>query len=128
MANVDKTRGRDLLRKRGVAPYVLQGGADQLVNRWRAFVESVERGYTMGLDDYRNDLDIRTLLAAAGLSAEVADEDARLRSLLVNTRQAVWESDAPGAFWVCGYPRNAGAELLADLRAQGLAPSGRCAS
>ena len=127
MANVDNTRVRALLRKRGVAPHVIEGGADQLVIRWRAFVEAAERGYSMGLDDYRNDLDVRTLVAAVGLSAQVTAEDARLRLLLVNTRQAVWESDAPGAFWVCGYPRNAGPELLADLRGQGLAPSGRCA-
>ena len=128
MATVDKTAVRALLRKRGAAPHVIEGGADQLIAGWRAFVESVERGYTMGLDDYRNDLDIRTLLAAAGLGAQVAAEDARLRSLLVNSRQAVWESDVSGAFWVCGYPRNAGSELLEDLRALGLAPSGRCAS
>ena len=81
----------------------------------------------LGLDDYRNDLDIRTLVAVTGLSAHVTGEDTRLRSLLVNTRQPVWESDTNDAFWVCGYPRNAGAELMEDLRALGLVPSDRCA-
>ena len=127
MATVDESAVRAILRQRGAASHVIDGGGEQLIARWRAFVESVEVGYTLGLDDYRNDLDIRTLVAVTGLSAHVTGEDTRLRSLLVNTRQPVWESDTNDAFWVCGYPRNAGAELMEDLRALGLVPSDRCA-
>ena len=119
--------GTDKLRKPGSAPRVVEGGPRNLVERWNKFVDSVERGYSFGLDDYRNDLDLRSLIAAAGLASQAAEADKRLRALLVHTRQPVWESDAADAFWVCGYPRNAGDDLLSDLRAQGLAPADRCA-
>ena len=115
------------LRENGYPEHVVKAGRRGLVDRWNKFVDSVERGYTFGLDDYRNDLDLRSLIAAAGLASQVADADKRLRALLVHTRQPVWESDAADAFWVCGYPRNAGDDLLSDLRAQGLAPADRCA-
>jgi hypothetical protein len=118
---------RAALRQLGASPRIVEEGAAGLISGWRKFVESVERGYKFGLDDYRNELDLRTLIAAVGLASQVASEDRRLRALLVNTRQPLWESDAPDAFWVCGYPGNAGDELMSDLRASGLAPSGRCA-
>jgi hypothetical protein len=123
----DEEAVRAALRRLGASPRVIEGGAAGLISGWRKFVESVERGYKFGLEDYRNELDLRTMIDAVGLASEVAGEDQRLRALLVNTRQPLWESDAPDAFWVCGYPRNAGDELMSDLRASGLAPSDRCA-
>jgi len=127
MEAADEESVRAALRQLGASPRVIEGGAGGLISGWRQFVESVERGYKFGLDDYRNELDLRTMIAAVGLAGHVAGEDRRLRALLVNTRQPIWESDAPDPFWVCGYPRNAGDELMSDLRASGLAPSGRCA-
>jgi len=112
---------RRKLRERGVAAHVLRAGADGLIARWRTFVEQAEGGYPLGLDDYRNDLDIRSLIAFTELDSEVAPEDDRFRKLLIHTRQAVWESDTPHAFWVCGYPKNASGALLKDLRREGLA-------
>lgn len=127
MAEFDNEAVRATLRERGASPRVIEGGAEGLLDNWRNFVHSVEQGYKYGLDDYRNDLDIRTLIAVAGLGGHVAAEDSRLRALLVHTRQPIWESDAADPFWVSGYPRNAGEVLMADLRASGLAPSDRCA-
>ncbi len=46
-------------------------GGEGLVRRWRDFVAQVEKGYPLGLDDYRNDLDVRTLIAVTGLDTEV---------------------------------------------------------
>ena len=40
-------------------------GARGLVRRWREFVEQVERGYSLGIEDYRNDLDVRGIIALA---------------------------------------------------------------
>jgi hypothetical protein len=113
---------RDRLRARGAAEYIVREGAAGLLSRWRAFVDAVESGYRFGLDDYRNDLDIRSLIEAAGLADKVAAEDARLRRLLTPAGQAIWSSDAPDAFWVHGYPRNASGELLSDLSAAGIVP------
>jgi hypothetical protein len=109
---------RAMLRRRGVAPHVVRGGAAGLIQAWRLFVEQVEAGYALGLDDYRNDLDIRSLIAAAGLGGEVAEADARLRGMLVRTDLAIWSSNSPDAFWVRGYPANASGDLLADLGAR----------
>ena len=117
MAHPDDDPVRSVLRARGVAPHVVAGGGAGLIEGWRRFVEQVEAGYPLGLDDYRNDLDIRTLLEAAGLGGEVAEEDRRLRGLLTHTGTAIWSSDVKDAFWVRGYPVNAAGELLEDLEA-----------
>jgi hypothetical protein len=112
---------REKLRQRGVAEHVLREGAEGLIAAWRRFVAQVEEGYPLGLDDYRNDLDVRELIAVAGLDAQVSAEDRRLRQALTATDKTIWESDVPEAFWVRGFPGNAAGELLADLRAEGLA-------
>jgi hypothetical protein len=121
VARTDDDPIRAKLRARGAADYIIREGAEGLLARWREFVDAVESGYRFGLDDYRNDLDIRSLIGAVGLSPEVADEDARLRQLLKPVEEPIWSSDAPDAFWVKGYPRNASGELLSDLRAAGFA-------
>ncbi len=120
MAHPNDHSVRAILRARGAADHTVRGGAAGLIEGWRDFVRQVERGYPLGLEDYRNDLDVRTLIEVAQIGSEVADEDARFRRLLTGTSQAVWSSDAPNAFWVMGYPSNAAGELLADLRAESL--------
>ncbi len=110
-----------MLRERGAADHIVREGAEGLLLRWRSFVAHVENGYSLGLEDYRNDLDIRGLIAFTGLDREVSREDDRLRKLLVHTRQAIWTTDNPHAFWVRGYPKNATGALLQDLRREGLA-------
>jgi hypothetical protein len=117
MAHPDDAAVVAVLRARGAAPHVVARGGAGLIEGWRRFVEQVETGYALGLDDYRNDLDIRTLIEAAGLSDEVAEEDRRLRGLLAHTDTAIWSSDVKDAFWVRGYPANASGELLEDLEA-----------
>ena len=109
------------LHENGYPAHIVNAGRAGLIERWRRFVEAVERGYKLGLEDYRNDLDIRSLIAFTELDREVVPEDDRFRKLLIRTRQAVWESDTPHAFWVCGYPKNASGALLKDLRHEGLA-------
>ena len=85
----------------------------------------MEKGYTLGLEDYRNDLDVRAILelAVAGTddpnAAEIQALDDRLKKMLIATDVRVWES-APSPFWDFGYPRNAGPDLIADLGAEGL--------
>jgi len=94
---------------------------EDLLARWKKFVDDVERGYPLGLDDYRNDLDIRSEIAEAGLAAKAQADDQRLKRMLGATKIKVWDSDVPHAFWVQGYPRNASGELLEDLQAEDLA-------
>ncbi len=101
--------------------HVVRDGRAGLVRRWREFVEQVERGYRLGLEDYRNDLDIRGILRQTGAEdEEVQALDERLKGLLTPSAARIWES-APGeVFWDFGYPRNAGEELREGLREEGL--------
>jgi hypothetical protein len=91
------------------------------VERWAKFVADVERGYRFGLEDYRNDLDLRGVLRLAGLDAEAKEADARFEKLLTARDKRVWESGGENPFWDFGYPKNARGDLLADLQAEGLA-------
>lgn len=120
MAHPSNDPVREKLRERGAAEHVIRGGGEGLIAGWRDFVNRVESGYPFGLADYRNDLDLRSLISFVNLDSEVPAEDARLRKLLTRTDRTIWSSDAADAFWVRGYPRNAAGELLEDLAAEGL--------
>jgi hypothetical protein len=50
------------LRDNGYPEHVVREGKPGMVRKWREFVERAERGYSLGLEDYRNDLDARGIL------------------------------------------------------------------
>jgi hypothetical protein len=116
---------QNYLRQNCYPEHIARDGRAGLLRRWREFVGQVEKGYTLGLEDYRNDLDVRAILELAGAgsddpsAAEIEALDGRLKKMLVAISVRVWES-APSPFWDFGYPRNAGPDLIADLRAEGL--------
>lgn len=91
-----------------------------LIAKWKVFVEAVEKGYGFGLYDYRNDLDVRSLLDAAGAGTQVADLDKRFEACLTAKKIKIWESDVAAAFWCYGYPKKTNAEFKQDLKAEGL--------
>ena len=108
------------LRDNGYPEHVVREGRPGLLRRWLEFVEQVEDGYRLGLEDYRNELDTRAILRLAQAEdAAVLALDDRLKQLLVATDQRVWESAPGDPFWDFGYPRNAGAELVEGLREEG---------
>ena len=111
---------RQFLIDNGYPNHIVRGGREGLVRRWQQFVGEVERGYEYGLEDYRNDLDLRGAIEVLGLAAQVADADRRLEEMLVAREVRVWESLAGGASWDWGYPRNASRAFLADLVRAGL--------
>jgi hypothetical protein len=108
------------LKEQGYPEHVWRAGRQGLIDGWRRFVEEVERGYGLGLEDYRNDLDLRAIIARAGLEAEVRELDARFEAQLTTRDTVVWEAEPADAFWVRGYPRNAAGDLRDDLAAEGL--------
>ena len=108
------------LRDNGYPEHIARAGRAGLIDRWRKFVEEVERGYKFGLEDYRNDLDLRGIIALAGLDSEVSELDQRLDALLIERETRVWETSAANPFWDFGYPHNAGQELKKDLENEGL--------
>jgi len=112
---------QEYLRENGFPEHVVRDGRAGLVHRWREFVKQVEHGYRFGIEDYRNDLDVRGIIALAKADdAEVYMLDERLRALLTSTHIRVWESGPDNAFWDFGYPRNAGSDLIEDLRSEKL--------
>ena len=120
-SNMNDAQVQEYLRDNDYPEHILKGGRTGLVGRWREFIEQVEHGYSLGIEDYRNDLDVRGILALAEAEdADVHALDARLQKLLTATDVRVWESGPGEAFWDFGYPRNAGADLLADLRREKL--------
>ena len=67
---------RTYLSERGCATAVIEGGLAGLVEQWEALVASVEEGYSLGLDDYLNELDVRQLLAdALSVASPVASKE-----------------------------------------------------
>ena len=116
---------RKTLRERGCPQHLIHGGRTGLIRQWVAFVKEVEQGYELGFYDYANDLNLRTLIAETGLASDpqVMQADERLQKLLRATEKPIWHGPE-GAYWVRGYPRDAGEALMDDLRARGLIPGG----
>ncbi len=110
------------LRDNGYPEHVVRDGRPGLVRRWHQFVDQAEHKYKFGLEEYRNDLDVRAILALTGDDDEIRALDERLKSQLTATDIRVWESAAGAPFWDFGYPKNAGPELVKDLRVEGLLP------
>jgi hypothetical protein len=112
---------QDYLRENGYPEHIVREGSAGLIRRWREFVEQVERGYSLGLEDYRNDLDVRAIIALAGAEDdEIRALDGRFEKMLTARTVRVWESGAGDPFWDYGYPRNAGLALKEDLQAENL--------
>lgn len=65
---------RRYLIERGVREDLVHEGLPGLVHRWTRIVHEVARGYSLTLDDYLNDMDIRDIIAGA---LRVADQKAR---------------------------------------------------
>ena len=110
----------DYLRDNGYPEHLARAGRSGLIDRYRKFVEQVEHGYKLGLEDYRNDLDLRGILAMLQLDHEVSDLDRRLEAQLTNRTIRVWETSPGDPPWDFGYPANAGAELIEDLQKESL--------
>lgn len=111
---------REYLRDNGYPDHIVRGGREGLIRRWRQFVTEVEQGYEFGLEDYRNDLDIRGIIELIEAGGAVEDADARFRLLLTGTENRIWESASGDPWWDYGYPRNASGELKRDLKSAGL--------
>jgi hypothetical protein len=108
------------LRENGYPEHLVRAGRAGLLDRWAKFVAEVENGYRFGLEDYRNDLDLRAIIAMLGLDAEVSDLDRRFEAQLIHRETRVWESSASDPFWDYGYPRSTGTLFLQDIEKEGL--------
>src|SRR5712691_6877778 len=95
---------REYLREKACAQHVTRGGLEGLIGAWEKTVESVERGYELGLDDYLNDLDGRQLIAetlaidgvenAQEYLERVSRVDERMQNRVRLTGQCLWGNAA----------------------------------
>lgn len=131
MSNHDPVR--ELLRTRGSAAHVIEGGLPGLLESWENFVGTVEEGYTLGLDDYLNDLDARQLLAdalavapskeSAAMAARLQRADEQMQALVQPTEVCLWGDEVAGEegwtpknnWWYFSRPRHGELEFLAEL-------------
>ncbi len=112
---------QDYLHDNGYPEHLVREGRLGLLRRWREFVEQVERGYPLGLEDYRNDLDVRAIISLAGVEDDaIRALDERFKKTLTARETRVWESAPGDPFWDFGYPAQAGEDLIEDLRREGL--------
>jgi hypothetical protein len=124
---------RELLRARGCPESVVSGGLEGLVGDWQAAVEQAERGWSLGLDDWLNELDGRQLVADV---LEVASShertratrrlealDARMRDAGERVERCLWGERVASAhgwnpadeWWYWTLPRHRGQALRDDL-------------
>ena len=123
---------REFLKRRRSAEHVVRGGLPGLVENWERVVESVTRGYNLGLDDYLNDMDGRQLLDEA-LELAKADHayiervrraDQSMRRLVRPITRSLWGEknatehgwSAAKNWWYFAVPIKAGPELVDDLK------------
>lgn len=106
------------LADNGYPRHVVEGGRAGLIQRYREFVQEVERGYEFSIFDYRNDLDGRAIIRLIGADAEVKELDERLEAMLTDREKRVWESAPGDPFWDFGYPKNARGDLAEDLESE----------
>ena len=77
------------------------------VRRWAAIVGEVAHGYELTLDDYRDDMDVRDIIAGVlplatgtqrqAVEKQLADADRRLRDVTTVSSSLWGDSDADGA-------------------------------
>jgi hypothetical protein len=119
-ANMTDDEMSAYLRENGYPEHIIRAGREGLIERWRKFVAEVEHGYKFGLEDYRNDLDLRGIISLLGMDQEVSELDKRFDALLTDREKRIWESSPKSPFWDFGYPLNAGKQLMEDIKKEGL--------
>jgi hypothetical protein len=123
----------DFLRQRDCAEHVIKDGLLGLIKNWESVVESVRRGYPLGLDDYLNDLDGRQLLEEALAMAPIEQKekflervrrsDKLMQTLVKPAGKCLWGEEvaetegwtAEKNWWYFTQPIHANPELLNEI-------------
>jgi hypothetical protein len=123
----------EFLHKRGCPEHVVRGGLRGLTESWEEVVRSIEEGYSLGLDDYLNDMDGRQLIeevlhiAPAGdkniFLKRIRQADAKMQRLVKPAGRCLWDDEtarqegwtAKKNWWYFSRPIRAGEDLLAEI-------------
>ena len=129
----DRDPVREYLQQTGNAQHVIEQGLEGLVERWENLVQLVKDGYTLGLDDYLKDLDVRQLIdevmavATDEQHEEYTDRinraDEWMKSLVKPSTGCLWGDEvaeeegwsAEKNWWYFSRPIKAGKNLLAEI-------------
>ncbi len=124
---------RDLLKERKTPEHVVQGGIEGLASAWEATVKAAQKGYTRGLDEWRNEVDARQLLSVVidvahpmqrkSTKLRLDAADAKFWKACESFDACVWGAanaekekwSATKEWWYFLVPKKAGDELAADL-------------
>jgi len=123
----------EFLKGRGCPAHVIRSGLNGLIESWETTVESVERGYSLGLDDYLNDMDGRQLIEEAlGIAPDkdkkkyadrLRQADAHMKKLLSPAGRCLWGDEVAEAegwsvrknWWYFMKPLRAEKALLSEI-------------
>lgn len=129
----EKDPVREFLKQRGCPEHVVRGGLRGLAESWGEVVRSVEEGYSLGLDDYLNDMDGRQLLDETLAVATAEDKknclkkirqaDAKMKTLVRPAARCLWGDETARQegwtlkknWWYFTRPIRAGEDLLAEI-------------
>ena len=92
---------RYLLRRRNAPPNVVRGGLQSLLKRWEKTVAAVTAGYTLGSDDYLNDMDGRQLIHEA-LQVATDAQKSRISATLARIDADFLAASEPAAHCIWG--------------------------
>jgi hypothetical protein len=90
----------EYLRAQKYHPKIVEGGVNYLIDEWRKLVAQIHSGFQRGIDEYRNDLDGRTILEEVipllrpedereKILKEVSLLDAEFRNLTIDMERCV---------------------------------------
>ena len=100
----------------------------KLLAKWGTFVARVERGYTLTIYDYTNELAVRDLLSQADATSalpstadltELDKLDERFRAATRENTRPIMPGFAGDPWWYYRIPLKLCGELLSDLRHEG---------
>lgn len=124
---------RKFLIEKGCPLQVIERGLAGLVESWEKVVQSVEKGYSLTLDDYLNDLDARQLLEEAMGAASMSElnnfdlriqqADDLMKGLTRRAAVCLWGDElaeeegwsSKKNWWYYACPVDADADLLAEI-------------
>lgn len=123
---------------RGLPAEARQRGLRGLVNAWASVARAAAR-YDLTLDDWRNDLDLRDIIAGAmmvpaadvqrGQRDAIERADELFRAGTIDIGRALWgrssepavNGESTSSWWYHRRPKHPGAAMRADLEAAGFA-------
>ena len=130
MSSRNRDPVRAWLRSHGAPDFVVEGGLEYVALRWEEIAGAVANVYSLGLDDYLNDLDVREMLGVARarerleFTGRVRSADERFREATREVEKCLWGDAVEGdeawsaatAWWYYRVPLIPGDELDRDLR------------